>query len=158
MATHPEVLWAQRSSDSDAQRNVIYLTVNLPQIQESSLTYDLKPGSLSFSATSGDGIHEGKYAFDMPFYKEVDPEHSNRKLTTRSLKFVLRKKDKGLEYWPRLTAQKNSNSHIKTDYDKWVDEDEQGGESNDFGFDNFGAAGLGGAGEVDFEAMMKAGD
>lgn len=112
------VLWAQRSSDSDATKNVIYLTVNLPKIQEHSLNCDLKPGRLSFSATSEDGIHDGQYGFDLPFYKEVDPEHSSSKLSSRSLFFVLRKKDKGLGYWPRLTAEKNKNTHIKTDFDK----------------------------------------
>jgi hypothetical protein len=29
------------------------------------------------------------------------------------------------EYWPRLTKDKGKNARIKTDFSKWVDEDEQ---------------------------------
>jgi hypothetical protein len=37
----------------------------------------------------------------------------------------LRKKDVEQEYWPRLTKEKSKNAYIKTDFSKWVDEDEQ---------------------------------
>lgn len=82
MATtiHPEVLWAQRSSDGDeakvraqplslecvaielyslyalvslSNQNVLLVTVNLPNIQESTLKYELTPTSISFKATVG---------------------------------------------------------------------------------------------------------
>lgn len=29
------------------------------------------------------------------------------------------------EYWPRLTKDKKKTPYIKTDFDKWIDEDEQ---------------------------------
>jgi len=50
---HPEVLWAQRSSESDETKNIVYLTINLPDIQESGLEYTLEPTKLVFRATSG---------------------------------------------------------------------------------------------------------
>lgn len=41
--------------------------------------------------------------------------------------YVLRKKTPKAEFWPRLTKEKVKNAFIKTDFDKWVDEDEQDG-------------------------------
>ena len=31
------------------------------------------------------------------------------------------------EYWPRLTKDKKKLAYVKTDFSKWVDEDEQDG-------------------------------
>ena len=70
MSKHPEVLWAQRSSTSASEKvclplslqlhclspilqNIIYLTVNVPDVVESSLEYALTPTALSFKATAG---------------------------------------------------------------------------------------------------------
>jgi len=73
MSTHPEVLWAQRSSETDAEKvcpnfhhlitcitdnyhlaiarqNIVFLTVNLTDIDESTLKYELKPREISFQA------------------------------------------------------------------------------------------------------------
>ncbi|KAJ7102444.1 HSP20-like chaperone [Mycena belliarum] len=127
---HPEVLWAQRSSESDETKNVIYLTVNLTEIQESALEYTLEPTKISFKAKSGnDNTGSVKeYAFALDFFAEIVPEKSSKKLTTRSFYLVLRKKEQQAEYWPRLTKEKVKNAFIKTDFSKWVDEDEQMGE------------------------------
>lgn len=74
MTQHPEVLWAQRSSETNEEKvstpktsrsdvtyaiipkkkNVLYVTVNLPDIQESTLVYDLTPTSISVKAKSGE--------------------------------------------------------------------------------------------------------
>ncbi len=72
MTFHPEVLWAQRSSETDetkvsdptricvervahqvASQNVLYVTVNLPDIKPDTLQYDLTPTKLSFKAKAG---------------------------------------------------------------------------------------------------------
>ncbi|KAJ7785744.1 HSP20-like chaperone [Mycena metata] len=126
---HPEVLWAQRSSESDETKNIVYLTVNLPDVQENSLEYNLEPTKLSFKAKSGNEKtgSEKEYAFNLEFFGEVVPEKSTKRLTTRSLVVVLRKKEQQAEYWPRLTKEKVKNAYIKTDFSKWVDEDEQDG-------------------------------
>lgn len=39
----------------------------------------------------------------------------------------LRKAEKGIEYWPRLSKEKIKTNWLKTDFAKWVDEDEQDG-------------------------------
>lgn len=48
-------------------------------------------------------------------------------MTTRSLVLVLRKKEAKEAYWPRLTKEKIKHPFIKTDFSRWVDEDEQDG-------------------------------
>ncbi len=65
---------------------------------------------------------------------------------------MLRKKELGEEYWPRLLKDGKKIHFLKTDFDKWVDEDEQdavpedslgaGGMPSDMG----GMAGMGGDG------------
>ena len=70
---------------------------------------------------------------------------------------VLRKEKAQDEYWPRLTKDKVRLHNVKTDFDKWVDEDEQDGEMNagdDAGFDPSMLAG-GGAGGMDLNSIMS---
>ena len=80
MPQHPEVLWAQRSSESDEKKvgdlirasvflgrvltiffrdrvsflqNILYVTVNLPDIKTETFEYNLTPTSLTFKAKAG---------------------------------------------------------------------------------------------------------
>ncbi|KAG6857645.1 hypothetical protein H0H87_010213 [Tephrocybe sp. NHM501043] len=163
MSVHPQVLWAQRSSATEEQKNVIYLTVNLPDIQEDSLQYVLTQTSISFSAKAGDAsknVEERTFAFTLDFFADVVPELSTKKLTSRSFVVVLRKKENKAEYWPRLTEKNVKNAFLKTDFSKWVDEDEQDGDvalpEDDEGMVPPGMAGMGGGmpGGMDFEKMM----
>ncbi|KAG8220170.1 HSP20-like chaperone [Butyriboletus roseoflavus] len=164
MSKHPEVLWAQRSSASMPEKNVIFLTINLPDITESTLKYTLTSTSLSFKANAGSGEH-ADYAFELDFFAEVDPEISSNRLTSRSFAAVIRKKETQSEFWPRLTKEKLKTPFIKTDFSKWVDEDEQDGNPNmdeDFGVGGIpgmddGMRGMGGMGGMDFSKMMQQG-
>ncbi|KAI0318000.1 HSP20-like chaperone [Amylostereum chailletii] len=125
---HPEVLWAQRSSEFDEDKNILFVTINLPDIIPDSLDYKLEPTKISFKARAGDskkGIEEKDYAFSFDLFKEVVPEKSIQRLNSRSLALTLRKAEKELEYWPRLTKEKIRSQFLKTDFSKWVDEDEQ---------------------------------
>ncbi|ANB14059.1 Sba1p [Sugiyamaella lignohabitans] len=85
--------------------------------------------------------------------------------------FVLRKKKASAEYWPRLTKEKKKHPFIKTDFDKWVDEDEQdtvddsenlaggmgmGGGEGGFDFSQL-AGGAGGPGGFDFSQLAGLG-
>ncbi|KAK0245684.1 HSP20-like chaperone [Armillaria nabsnona] len=149
MTTHPEVLWAQRSSTIDDEKNIIYLTVNVPDIQSSTLECNLTPTSLSFKTKAGNpekGIPEKSYVFDLHFFEEIDPEKSLRRLNTRSLFLTLRKKEKKEEFWPRLTKEKVRNAFLKTDFSKWVDEDEQDGAAVEAEDDMEAMGGMGGMG------------
>jgi hypothetical protein len=51
-------------------QNILYLTVNLPDIQDTSLVCDLKAASIDFKAKAG----EKDYAFTLDFFEEIVPE------------------------------------------------------------------------------------
>ena len=67
-------------------------------------------------------LHIVRYGLTFNF-----PQQSKKHLTSRSVVLTLRKKESEQEYWPRLTKDKVKNAYIKTDFSKWVDEDEQEG-------------------------------
>ncbi|KAL7420231.1 p23 chaperone protein wos2 [Cryptotrichosporon argae] len=160
---HPEITWAQRSSTSEPEKNIIYLTINTPDVRGEP-TLELKPDHISFKATTGgaNGVPEKQYAFDIDLFAEIVPEETKKNLTSRALVLIIRKKALELEYWPRLTKDKVKNQWIKTDFSKWVDEDEQDGadafDESDFGgMGGAGGAGMpgaGGPGGMDFASMM----
>jgi len=119
----PEVLWAQRSSSTEAAKNVIYLTISVPDVPADQLKVDLKPTSLSFDGHSSSKNTD--YHVDLEFYAEIDVENSKTNHTNKQVEFVLRKKELKEEYWPRLLKESKKVHFLKTDFDKWVDEDEQ---------------------------------
>jgi len=120
---HPEVLWAQRSSKSDPTRNIVYLTIAAPDIPKTALKFDLQATKVVFSGKSV--TKNVTYAGDFEFYEEIDPQESKISHTDRDIELVLRKKKAEEEFWPRLLKEKAKVHWLKTDFDKWVDEDEQ---------------------------------
>ena len=132
------VLWAQRSSKTEAEKNVIYLTINVPDVPTSNIKLDLKPTGLSFTGHS-DTLKK-TYAVELEFYGEIDPETSRVNHTARDVEMKLRKKELKEEYWPRLLKESKKVHFLKTDFDKWVDEDEQD-EAEEDDLSQFGGAG-----------------
>ncbi|KAG6045024.1 hypothetical protein E4U17_003545 [Claviceps sp. LM77 group G4] len=137
----PEVLWAQRSSTSDAAMNFIYLTINVPDVPKEGLQLDLKPTGLTFTGTSG--TLKRKYHVELDFFAEIDPKESKISHTAKNIEIKIQKKELKEEYWPRLLKESKKLHFLKTDFDKWVDEDEQN-EAPEDDFSQFG--GMGGAG------------
>jgi len=165
----PEVLWAQRSNKTEAAKNFIYLTITVPDVQPSNLKLDIKEQSLTFDGHS-DSLKRN-YHLAVEFYAEIDPKESKINHTGKVVELVLRKKELKEEFWPRLFKEAKKVHFLKTDFDKWVDEDEQdeapeddlgnmggmggmpgmgdmmGGAGGDFGgidFSKLGGAGMGG--------------
>ncbi|TVY26160.1 Protein wos2 [Lachnellula hyalina] len=154
MAATPEVLWAQRSSATDAAKNYIYLTISVPDVQASKLKLDLKPTSLSFSGHS-DSLKRD-YQLELDFYAEIDPTESKINPTGKNIEMVLRKKELKEEFWPRLLKDAKKVHFLKTDFDKWVDEDEQDEAPEEDLAGNMG--GMGGMpGMGDMSSMMGGG-
>ncbi|KAK3899308.1 HSP20-like chaperone [Staphylotrichum tortipilum] len=150
MATNtvtPEVLWAQRSSNVDAEKNFVYLTISVPDVPQGNLKLDLKPTGLSFEGRSD--TLKRTYHVELEFYAEIDPAESKVNHTARDVEMKLRKKELSEEYWPRLLKDSKKQHFLKTDFDKWVDEDEQN-EAADEDFGNFGGADMGAMGEWHF--------
>ncbi|KAL0941031.1 cs domain-containing protein [Colletotrichum truncatum] len=153
----PEVLWAQRSSSSDASKNFVYLTISVPDVPASNLKLDLKPTGLSFSGHSN--TLKRDYAVDLEFYAEIDPAESKINHTAKNVELKLQKKELKEEYWPRLLKDSKKVHFLKTDFDKWVDEDEQD-EAGEEDFSQFGGMGgmpgMGGGGDfggIDFSKL-----
>lgn len=134
----PTVLWAQRSSATDASKNFIYLTINVPDVPKEGLQLDLKPTSLTFTGSSG--TLKRKYHVELPFYAEIDPAESKINHTAKNIELKVQKKDLTEAYWPRLLKDSQKLHFLKTDFDKWVDEDEQV-EAPEEDFSQFGGMG-----------------
>lgn len=128
---------------------MVFLTVNVADIQEGTVKVELTGTTLTFSATAGDpakNMAVSDYAFSLEFHDRIVPDLSTKKLTTRSFYFVLRKAEARLEYWPRLQKNKVSNPYIKTDFSKWVDQGEAEGGGMDDVMDPTAGIGLAGEG------------
>lgn len=137
-AIPPAVLWAQRSSSSDAEKNFVYLTINVPDVSKDNLKLDLQPTKLSFSGTSG--TLKRDYAIELELYGEIDTAESKVNHTAKNVELKLQKKELKDEYWPRLLKEARRLHFLKTDFDKWVDEDEQD-EAAEEDFSQFGGMG-----------------
>jgi len=145
----PEVLWAQRSNKTDAAKNFIYLTITVPDVPKDKLKLDLKSTGLTFTGQS-DSLKR-TYHVELEFYDEIDTQESKVNHTGKNVELVLRKKDLKEEYWPRLLKESKKVHFLKTDFDKWVDEDEQ----EEAPEDDLGMGGMGGLpGMGDMSSMM----
>jgi len=151
---HPEVLWAQRSSTTDPAKNFVYLTLTVPDVSEADLKLDITPTKLTLTGKSL--TKKTTYHVELEFFAEIVPEETKKNHTDRDVELVLRKKDLKEEFWPRLLKEKGKVHFLRTDFDKWVDEDEQDENPEDEDFmskmGGMGGAG-GGAGGNGFEGI-----
>ncbi|KAE8160957.1 HSP20-like chaperone [Aspergillus tamarii] len=153
---HPEVTWAQRSSASDAERNYLYVNIKAPDVAREGATLKITSTNVTFTGDSKKGV---RYEVSLDLYAEIDPENSKVNHSDREVELVLRKKELKEEYWPRLLKTTQKIHFLKTDFDKWVDEDEQDevaedDYANNFGgLDALGGEGGGGLGNIDFSKL-----
>lgn len=117
------VLWAQRSDSSDPKRNIIYLTINVQDVDQTTLKLDITSTGLDLKGVST--ITGDDYALNIDFYKPIVTNNIRKTVTGSHVSLTLSKVELGDEYWPRLTKEKLKYRNIRTDFDKWVDEDEQ---------------------------------
>ncbi|KAK6350522.1 Prostaglandin E synthase 3 (Cytosolic) [Orbilia javanica] len=157
----PEVIWAQRSNPSTADKNVVYVTILQSDVSKDKLKLDLTPTSLSYKGVTTKGK---EYSFKIDFFEEIDVENSRNIHTDRATECIIRKKVLKEEFWPRLTKEKVRLHWLKTDFDKWVDEDEQDGPAPEPEYDpsmmsQFGGGDdAGGFGGIDFSKLGGASD
>lgn len=115
MPLTPTVYWAQRSDK-------LYLTIDVQDVKKHEIK--LEDSKLSLKGFTGDD--DGKeYVLEIEFCETVDAENPESKVSVspRNIFAIIMKKDLG--HWPRLTKAKLPLTHIKADWDKWVDEDEE---------------------------------
>jgi len=152
----PEVLWAQRSNASIAEKNLVLLTISVPDVPKDKMKLDLKATGLVFTGYS-DTLKK-TYHLDIEFYAEISPEDSLTNHTGKNVEMRLRKKEMKEEFWPRLLKDAKKVHYLKTDFDKWVDEDEQEEAPEEDSMTGMGGMGgmpgMGGAGGMDMASMM----
>jgi len=107
-------------------------------VPASNLKLDLKPTGLTFTGHSD--TLKRTYHVELEFYAEIDPAESRINHTARDVEMKLRKKELNDAYWPRLLKEAKKVHFLKTDFDKWVDEDEQNEVAED-DFSQFGGMG-----------------
>jgi len=150
---HPEVLWAQRSSASDPSKNIVFLTITAPDVSDADMKLDIQPTKLTFtgkSKTKSDTV----YHAELEFFAEIIPNETKKNHTDRDLELVLHKKELNEEFWPRLLKEKGKVHFLRTDFDKWVDEDEQEANPDDEDFmSKMGGMGGGAPGGQGFEGI-----
>ena len=98
----------------------------------------LKPNGLTFTGKSE--TLKRTYHLDLEFYAEIDEAESKIYHTARDIVLKLQKKELKEEFWPRLLKDPKKVHFLKTDFDKWVDEDEQN-EAPEDDFSQFGGMG-----------------
>ncbi|KAJ4296654.1 p23 chaperone protein wos2 [Kalmusia sp. IMI 367209] len=152
----PEVTWAQRSSSTEAEKNYIFLTIVATDVPESDKQLDLQPTKLIFKGTSTS--KKVTYALELEFFAEIDPKESKIHHTGRDIELVLRKKELKEEFWPRLLKDGKKVHFLKTNFDKWVDEDEQdeAPDDEDYMSKMNPMGGEGGFGGIDFSKLGAA--
>lgn len=120
------------------RKDSLYLTIALADVKDEKIV--LTDTELKFEGTSG-----GKsYEVNVDFFKEVDSEGSTYNVLPRSIQMHILKKDKEEEeFWTRLMKEKAlEKNHVKIDWDRYVDEDE---EEEGFDMSNMdGGQGMGG--------------
>uniref|UniRef100_M4BVQ9 CS domain-containing protein n=1 Tax=Hyaloperonospora arabidopsidis (strain Emoy2) TaxID=559515 RepID=M4BVQ9_HYAAE len=134
------VKWAQR-------KEALYVTVDLPDVKDEKVT--LSNTNLTFKGTS----NGQEYEVTLDFLKEVDAESKESiwAKTDRNLHFYIVKKNQDEEFWPRLLTDKHlEKTNVKVDWSKFVDEDEDEGQSS------FDMSALNGGGGFDINQMMAA--
>ena len=138
--SHTAVTWAQRSSATDPARNFLYLTINAPDVDEKTLKLDIQPTHIDFSGYSKS--KKLNYKVKLDFFAEIDPAETKSKASARGVDLIVRKKEAKEEFWPRLTKEKQKLHFLRTDFDKWVDEDEQDEKEEDPYADYMGGGGM----------------
>lgn len=109
---HPLTLWAQR-------KDKLFITIALEDCQEPKI--DLTETKLSFSSKGGPD--QKIYELELELNQEVVPKESKQLVTSREITFNIKKKTEG-PYWTKLLKDAKKPHFLKTDFNKWKDEDD----------------------------------
>ncbi|XP_078164231.1 HSP20-like chaperones superfamily protein isoform X2 [Carex rostrata] len=146
MSRHPEVKWAERLDK-------VYLTIQLPDAKDANV--DVQPdGTFTFSGSAGSA--NNKYELELTLHDKINKEESKINKGMRSIFCVLVKEEPC--WWKKLLRGDGKTPHyIKVDWDKWADEDEEGGDVDVGGMDFSNLGGMEGMGGMGGMANMMGG-
>ncbi|XP_056860173.1 uncharacterized protein LOC108836868 [Raphanus sativus] len=132
---HPEVKWAETTDK-------IFLTVVLADSKETKFNLDPE-GVFDFSAKAGPENHV--YELKLELHGKVNVEESKINIGVRSIFCIIEKAEP--ERWNKLVRGGKAPHYVKIDWDKWVDEDDEGTAGA-------GDMDMGGMGEMDFSNLV----
>ncbi|XP_071959792.1 prostaglandin E synthase 3-like [Antedon mediterranea] len=116
---HPQILWAQR-------KDTLLITVTVDDFKVSNLT--CTENKLHIEGKGGP--EQKSYKAELDFYDLVEENEPKTRISSREIFIVVQKKTPG-PYWPRMTKTKLP--YLKTDFNKWKDEDESDEEDGPMG-------------------------
>ncbi|KAI8097760.1 HSP20-like chaperone [Halteromyces radiatus] len=152
MPLHPTVLWAQRA-------DLIFLTVDLIDITDPKI--NLTSDRFQFKAKGGK--EQNEYECEIEFLKSINVEKSTQHLTAHNLSMTIYKAEGAEGYWDKLQKGGKLN-FLKTDFNKWRDEDDEDDEDPMAGMPGMPGMGggmpdmanmMGGAGGMDFSQFLN---
>eukprot|EP00657_Telonema_sp_P-1_P001432 TRINITY_DN135_c0_g1_i2.p3 TRINITY_DN135_c0_g1~~TRINITY_DN135_c0_g1_i2.p3 ORF type:complete len:187 (+),score=71.70 TRINITY_DN135_c0_g1_i2:227-787(+) len=135
MSKNLQCVWAQRD-------DLVYFTIQQCDLKDEKVDIDFEAGKINFQS--------GEYALELEFFAPLKKEGSVWNNTGREVQLLLMKAEPG--WWDRLTKDTVKRKNIKTDFNKWKDEDEQ--DEDTTGPGSFAGADGGG---MDFGSMMGGG-
>lgn len=111
-------MWAQR-------KDMLFVTICLEDCKDPII--EIEPEKIYFKGEGGtdNKMHE----VTINLYKEIEPCKTAKTLKGRTFELVLAKKEEG-PYWPRLIKEKTKAHWLKSDFNKWKDEEDTDDESS----------------------------
>lgn len=107
------LLWAQR-------KDKVWITVVLENCKDGA--HALTEQTFSFKGTGG--TENLKHEVDLTLFGEIVPDKSTCQKSDRQAFYTLAKKDTDAPYWPRLIKEQKKLHYLKTDFNRWKDEDD----------------------------------
>jgi len=114
----PPVIWAQR-------KDILYITICLEDCKDPII--EIEPEKIYFKGKGG--TEKKMHEVTINLYKEIDVSKTVKNLKARIFEIVLAKKEEG-PYWPRLIKENTKAHWLKSDFNKWKDEEDTDEESN----------------------------
>ncbi|PLB39500.1 uncharacterized protein BDW47DRAFT_103143, partial [Aspergillus candidus] len=110
-----QALWTQRSSVTRSDANIVAIVFNLPENTAGAPKFHLEPMKLTIRFHTRDSSSAEKdHLYKIEFWEEVDVDNSKRSNdSSKRVTFILRKKQRKLRYWPRLTKEEKPPFPIK---------------------------------------------
>ncbi|KAM0733894.1 Prostaglandin E synthase 3-like protein [Formica fusca] len=108
----PPVMWAQR-------KDILFVTICLEDCKDPVM--EIEPEKIYFKGEGG--TDKKMHEVTINLYKEIDPSKTVKNLKGRTFELILAKKEEG-PYWPRLIKDKTKAHWLKSDFNKWKDEDD----------------------------------
>ena len=113
----PDILWAQ-------DKKHVHITIQ--QINATDVDINILEDSIKMKFKS----NLTEYDCNLDLFGKINIDNSNW-TCNRNIKFILERDD--TEYWTTLLKSKNYKHKIKTDWSKWVDEDESDDDNSSMG-------------------------